>query len=348
MNALRLCLIFVLIAGMAVCGFLAWCNHELHTAVNHELQNQALEVSRGARLEQVLDVLQAKGIIHQTLPLRLYMKLKHKEPIVQAGAYFFSSPITPLQVLDKLKSGAQFDRITVIEGWNRWDIAVALNRALAVEPRGRDLAMEALNNPAAVADIDPSATSLEGYLFPDTYFIVPNATMNEVVSDMVKHFRDVWLTKLARQAATRGLSAHQAVTIASIIETEAKLKSERPIIASVIENRLKLKMPLSMDSTIVYASKMAGAWKNDGKVYQSDIDRVSPYNTRKNAGLPPGPVSSPGLSSLEAAIAPASTSYLYYVRNPDRNDGAHNFYADAKGFETGVAALRAWEQKQKP
>jgi UPF0755 protein len=163
---------------------------------------------------------------------------------------------------------------------------------------------------------------------------------------MVKRFRQVWDEKLADQARKRGVLVHEAVIVASIIETEAKLKSERPLIASVIKNRIDRGMTLSMDSTLVYASKMAGAWKNDGKVYQSDIDRQSPYNTRKNTGLPPGPVGNPGLSSLEAAVNPATTNYLYYVRNPDRNDGAHNFYADEKGFNAGVQALRAWEQKQ--
>jgi len=106
-------------------------------------------------------------------------------------------------------------------------------------------------------------------------------------------------------------------------------------------------MPLSMDSTIVYASKMAGAWRSDGKVYQSDIDRSSPYNTRRNSGLPPGPIGSPGRRALRAALTPAQTDFLFYVRNPARNDGAHNFYIDPQSFEVGVKALRNWEQQQR-
>ena len=101
-----------------------------------------------------------------------------------------------------------------------------------------------------------------------------------------------------------------------------------------------------MDSTIVYASKLAGKWHDDGKVYQSDIDRVSPYNTRKIVGLPVAPVACPGLASLQAALSPANTDFIYYVRNPARNDGAHNFYSDSAKFEEGVRSLRDWEKKR--
>jgi UPF0755 protein len=142
------------------------------------------------------------------------------------------------------------------------------------------------------------------------------------------------------------LSPRQVVTTASIIETEAKLSDERPLVASVIYNRLKKEMPLAVDSTIIYASKLEGKWRNDGKVYRSDVERRSPYNTRIHAGLPPGPIASPGKSSLEAALNPAGTDYLYYVREPSRNDGAHNFYNNEGDFGAGVRALRSWEQQR--
>ena len=103
-------------------------------------------------------------------------------------------------------------------------------------------------------------------------------------------------------------------------------------------------MPLGIDSTVIYASKLAGKWRNDGKVYQSDLDRSSPYNTRKVRGLPPGPIASSGVRSLEAALRPAETDYLYYVREPSRDDGAHNFYNNEADFGRGVQSLRAWER----
>ena len=136
------------------------------------------------------------------------------------------------------------------------------------------------------------------------------------------------------------------VTIASLVETEAKLPEERPLVASVIYNRLRLDIPLGVDSTVIYASKLAGKWKNNGKVYQSDIERDSPYNTRRVRGLPPGPISSPGARSLEAALNPAETDYLYYVRDPSHNDGAHNFYNNESDFQRGVQLLRDWERSR--
>jgi len=114
----------------------------------------------------------------------------------------------------------------------------------------------------------------------------------------------------------------------------------------VIYNRLKLGMPLGIDSSVIYATKLAGKWRNDGKVYQSYLDRRSPYNTRMFSGLPPGPIASPGESSLEAALNPENVDYLYYVREPSRDDGAHNFYSNERDFQHGVNALREWERNR--
>jgi UPF0755 protein len=165
-----------------------------------------------------------------------------------------------------------------------------------------------------------------------------------VVEAMVRRFRQVWSDIGANNASAYTRTPGEVVTVASLIETEAKLAAERPVVASVIYNRLRADMPLGIDSTVIYASKAAGKWRNDGKVYLSDIERNSPYNTRKVRGLPPGPIASPGRSSLEAALRPAQGDYLYYVRDPSRNDGAHNFYSNSADFERGVQALREWER----
>jgi UPF0755 protein len=161
---------------------------------------------------------------------------------------------------------------------------------------------------------------------------------------MIKRFHQVWTPERADRARALGMSPRQIVTIASLIETEAKLKEERPMIASVIYNRLKQHIALGVDSSLIYASKLAGKWRDDGKVYKSDVDRRSPYNTRLSSGLPPGPIGSPGESSIDAALNPAQTDYLYYVREPSRNDGAHNFYSKEADFAKGVRALREWER----
>jgi len=207
-------------------------------------------------------------------------------------------------------------------------------------------ALELMNNVSLISDLDPQAKNLEGYLFPDTYEFSPETTPAELVEMMVKRFRDVWKPDWTSRALSLSFTPRQIVTTASIIETEAKLAEERPLVASVIYNRLKKDIPLAVDSSVIYASKLEGKWRYDGRVYRSDIERRSPYNTRLYAGLPPGPVASPGESSLKAALNPATSDYLYYVRNPDRDDGAHNFYNNGAAFESGVQALRRWERER--
>jgi UPF0755 protein len=342
-KVLRNVFITLLVLCALVAGICAWAWLDLHTKKSHPEDVSTLEVTRGERLDQILQALEDRGIINQVLPLRVYMKVKRAEPMVQAGFFNFPSPVSPLEVLEILRKGGGFGRLTIIEGWTRYEIADALTKFPNFGLGNRDDALKLLDNVALIKDLDPGAKNLEGYLFPDTYFVVADTDPRELVKDMVQRFRQVWNSGLAQRAKQAKRSVHSIVTEASIIETEAKLKSERPLIASVVENRIKAGMSLSMDSTVIYASKLAGKWKNDGKVYQSDIDRDSLYNTRKYRGLPPGPVSSPGLSSLQAAVSPTASTYIYYVRNPDRNDGAHNFYSSPKSFERGVAALRRWE-----
>jgi UPF0755 protein len=249
--------------------------------------------------------------------------------------------------LARLQQGERrLNRITIIEGWTRWDIARAMAQVPEFGLTSDAQALELMNNVSLISDIDPEAKNLEGYLFPDTYEFSPETTAAELVEMMVKRFRGVWKPDWTDRARSLAFTPRQIVTTASIIETEAKLADERPLVASVIYNRLKKDIPLAVDSSVIYASKLEGKWRYDGKVYRSDIERRSPYNTRIYAGLPPGPVASPGESSLKAALNPATSDYLYYVRNPDRDDGAHNFYSNGADFETGVQALRRWERER--
>lgn len=340
----RLVLISVILLIFAVGGFAAWGYHSLHTAKAHGAANDYIVIPRGTPPSQIVQLLSAKGVISDSLPLLAYLKFSGAGSRLRAGEYKFPSPIAPLDVLRKLEEGQQrLSRFTVIEGWTRWDIATAMARVPELKLQNQDAALKLLNRVDLISDLDPRATDLEGYLYPDTYSFPPGTTAERMVELMVERFRTVW-NRHAAEAQAAGRSPREIVTVASLIETEAKLKEERPLVASVIYNRLRRGMSLGIDSSIIYASKLAGKWRGDGKVYQSDLDRDSPYNTRKVGGLPPGPIASPGESSIVAAINPASTDFLYYVRDPQRDDGAHNFYADETGFSRGVQALRQWER----
>ncbi len=337
----------LLLFCVAVGGFLFWTYRELRAPVAHDKADKYIEIARGLSPSQIVGKLASEGIIKREWPLLAYMKLTGAGARLKAGEYRFPSPISPLDALRKLEEGQErLSRFTIIEGWSRFEIAAALARTPELKLESTDQALALMNDASAIRDLDPEATNLEGYLYADTYNFPPDATASSMIAAMVKRFRQQWKPEWTEKARSLGMSPRQIVTVASLIETEAKLPEERPIIASVIYNRVKKNMALGVDSSVIYASKLAGKWKNDGKVYKSDLDRQSPYNTRLNAGLPPGPIASPSLSSLQAALNPSQTDYLYYVREPARNDGAHNFYNNSADFERGVQALRNWERER--
>jgi UPF0755 protein len=196
--------------------------------------------------------------------------------------------------------------------------------------------LEAARDPAPVRDLDPIAVDLEGYLFPDTYDLPQSPEAPRVlVRRMTQRFREVIGPELAR-VEERGLTVRQVVILASIVELETARASERPRIAAVFLNRLEKKMPLQTDPSIIYALKKAGRW--DGDIRKRDFDIDSPYNTYRRAGLPPGPLGSPGRESIRAVLEPADTRDLYFV---SRNDGTHEF------SETLVAHNRAVSRYQR-
>ena len=335
-----------MIAIAAGCGaFALWFYNELHATVVHGKANDYVEISRKSTPEGIVNKLVSEGVLRRKWPLLWYLKITGSAKLIRAGDYRFPSPISALGVLKKLEEGEQrLSRFAVIEGWTRWDIAAALAHVDELHLKDSAEALRLMDDPTAIRDLDPSATNLEGYLFPATYSFPQDTKPAAVIAGMIKRFRQEWTPERAERARALGMTPRQIIIIASLIETEAKLKTDRPLVASVIYNRLRSGTPLGIDSTIIYASKLAGKWRDDGKVYLSDVNRRSPYNTRIFSGLPPGPVGAPGESSIDAALNPAQTDYLYYVRDPARDDGAHNFYSRPADFEKGVRALREWER----
>lgn len=343
----RVIILFTIILILALAGSLFWLRQELRAPRLHSQGEQYIAIPKGSTPDQIINNLESLGVIRRGWLLKLYVRATGSGQRLKAGEYRFPSPISPLAVLRKLEEGEQrLSRLTVIEGWTRWDIAALLARIPELKLQSAEEALALFDDTSAIRDLDPEAKNLEGYLYPDTYSFQPDVPPRQVVETMVKRFRQVWGELSAKHTPPPGLSPREIVTVASLVETEAKLSDERPVVASVIYNRLRRDIPLGIDSTVIYASKAAGKWRNNGKVYQSDLDRDSPYNTRKVRGLPPGPIASSGQSSLEAALKPAQTDYIYYVREPSRNDGAHNFYSNEADFQRGVQALREWERNR--
>ena len=286
-----------------------------------------VEVRRGQRTDAILQQLQREGILRdEWIPL-VYMKLLRGRDSLKAGVYEFDKALSAVDVIDKLVSGdVVLKTITIREGIDRFAIAkIFADEGLGTEEEWNKLTKEA----DLVRDIAPEADSLEGYLFPDTYKFDPGTPAAPIVKAMVANFRKHWGGEIA--LISTGLNVHETVTLASIVETEAQRAEERPVVASVYLNRIRRRMLLGADPTVIYALKLDGRW--NGNIRKVDLQIASPYNTYRYPGLPPGPIANPGLASLRAAAAPATTPYLYFVA---RNDGSHVFSTNAAEHNRNV------------
>lgn len=279
-------------------------------------ETKRVEVRRGQRTATILQQLQREGVLRdEWIPL-VYMKFFRGRDSLKAGVYEFDKALSPVDVIDKVVRGdVILKSITVREGLDRFAIA----KLFAAEGLGTEEQWDEVTRDAdLIRDLAPQAESLEGYLFPDTYKFDPGTAASTIAKAMVANFRKHWGNEIA--LITTGFDPHQTVTLASIVETEAQLPQERPVVASVYLNRVRKHMLLGADPTVIYALKLADRW--DGNIRKADLQIDSPYNTYRKPGLPPGPIANPGLASLRAAAAPATTPYLYFV---GRNDGSHVF-----------------------
>lgn len=337
----------VILILLGVGGLYYWMNNTMNTKIAHGKSNQYIQIPKGSSPNEVVDKLAAEGIISNAFAVKNYLRFFGDGSKIKAGEYQFDSPISPIQVLQELEKGEErTTKLTIPEGFTRFDIAKRLAEKFPQNPAMDDKAVLALmDDTSLIKDIDPTAKNLEGFMYPSTYSFPKDVKMQDVIKKMVEQFKKVWTSDRFLKAQQMGKSAHEIITIASLIETESKFDSERQIVASVIYNRLNKGIALGIDQTAVYIAKMEGRW--DGTINKSDLESNSPYNTRKFAGLPPGPISSISESSIEAALNPKQTDYLYYVLNVEKNDGSHNFYSSAAEFEKGKAAYQVWLEQQR-
>lgn len=276
-------------------------------------------IEAGSDASRILRQLEAEGVLADARLARLYLIYAMGDPHLKAGPYRFSGASTAPQVLARLSRGEVVQRsVTLVEGLTLEETADRL-AAEGFGDRGRLVA--AMRDPTPIADLDPLATDLEGYLFPETYSFAVGTPEAEVVATLVETFRRRYAGPVtAAASARRQQSVRELVTLASIVEKEAQVDAERTLIAGVYENRLQRGIALYADPTVIYALKRLGRW--DGNLRRADLQLDSPYNTYRYPGLPPGPIASPGLASLLAAAAPAQVPYLYFV---SKNDGTHAF-----------------------
>jgi len=310
-------ILLVLAVGAGIVASVLWGRlHEPYKG--YAAAEQFVEIPAGSGAAEIGRRLVDAGVVRDLLIFRVAMRWTAGGRSLKAGEYRFAGPMSAAQVVERLARGDVYvRRITFPEGLTIVDMARIF------ESRGFGRAgdfVAAAGNASLVADLDPAAPDLEGYLYPETYGIPRGTPASRLVTLMVERFRLAYTSEMQASARDQGLTTRQVVTIASLVEKETGQEQERPLVAAVYRNRLKLGMGMQADPTIIYALQKAG--KYDGNIRREHLSYESPYNTYKYAGLPPGPIASPRRASLEAALAPAAVPYLYFV---SRNDGTHVF-----------------------
>jgi UPF0755 protein len=287
-------------------------------------------IPKGATFAQATDSLHKAGLVGPSLIFRSYARLKKADRRIKPGTYLIKRNTPWSDIVGALHGGhGLVNTMTIPEGWTVSQIVPLLAETLNLPT---DSVEAAVRDTAMIRRVGSGTQTLEGYLFPDTYAFPDGMKARPAVLEMVKRFEREWKPEWSQRLAAIGLTRNQAVTLASIVEREAKVPAERPVIAAVYLNRLKLNMLLQADPTVQYARG-----KHTPRLLLKDLEIDSPYNTYKYPGLPPGPIASPGGASLAATLNPANVPFLYFVAAPD---GHHEFRKTLAEHQAVVRSLR--------
>jgi UPF0755 protein len=288
-----------------------------------------VDIPPGSSSTHIARQLQSAGVIRSQFAFDLWRWVRRGK--LKAGEYRFDHPVRLPEVYARIERGEVYTvAVTVPEGASIFEVANRLEQA-GISSR-EDFLNEQPRLASLVSEIDPQAKTLEGYLFPDTYKFPRHTSTSQIASTMVKRFRTI--------ATEIGLkeNVHDVVTLASLVERETALESERPLVASVFENRLAKHMPLMTDPSVIYGLEVRDQWR--GTIYRTDLKRDTPYNTYIHAGLPPGPIANPGLPSLRAAMNPPQTNYLYFVAAGANPQGKSLFATTLEEHTKNVSGYR--------
>jgi len=337
-----------LLAAWGIAGTPASVRSSLPVAAEAPPPSSAATVpftlERGASAGEVGRRLEELGIIRSARQFEMLARLLGVQGLLSAGDYLLperASALTVLQLLT-VKESVPVLRVTFPEGLRIEEMAVIAEQA-GFGTRDEFLAATARAQlPPGLAEYLPEGATLQGYLFPDTYILPVGSTMDDLVTYMIRTLDERFTPELRAAAAARGLNPHQALTLASIVEREAVIPEERPLIAGVFYNRLAAGDRLGADPTVQYAVaedpasvRQYGWWKKELTII--DLENPSPYNTRLFPGLPPGPIACPGLASIEAVARPAATDYYYFVADAKKGDGSHVFAVTFAEHEQNIA-----------
>jgi UPF0755 protein len=296
------------------------------------------EVAEGEPLGSVADRLAEQGLVHDGMTLTLWARLRGTDRQVKSGQYELSAAYSPVEILRKITAGeVKTWAVTLPEGLTLEEVAARLDEAGITE--AADLVALA-RDPAYARTLDVEADSLEGYLFPETYRFRSDTEPAQVLEQMAAEFRAAWQPDDLEALDTSGMTLHEVVTLASIVEKETGAPDERPRIAAVFHNRLRKGMRLQSDPTVIYGV-LREKGEFDGNIRRRDLETDTAYNTYTRSGLPPGPISSASMASIRAVLAPEDVPYLYFV---SQNDGTHHFSTTLREH---VNAVNKYQKRRK-
>jgi len=334
-RVLKACVVLVAAAALL---FGVWLCREYQRPRRLASAQAIFEVEKGKSLRAIARDLKEHGILQGSLlPFLVGYEIFHPSQKIKAGEYAFLTPLSSRQVLEALIKGKVYlHAVTVPEGLTGPETFEVV-KSFSSEGKGHFL--NAFRETGAVAAWDGRAENLEGYLYPETYHFPKGVLARDILQAMVDQFKTVFDSGLQARSREIGMGIREVVILASLIEKETSLPEEKRLVSAVFHNRIKLGMKLDCDPTIIYGLKLGGGY--DGRLRTQDLTWDSPYNTYLHAGLPPGPICSPGRESLEAALHPAPEAFLYFV---SKNDGSHHFSRTYAEHQMAVRAFR----KNKP
>jgi UPF0755 protein len=327
-------LIFLFTAAAVAIGFVIDFKRYADTPRDLGREELTVTIAAGDPFSKTISGLVAAGVVEHPRKFKLLARFTGDDKRLKAGEYGFSGRLSPREVIAVLVEGAvKLYRLTIPEGYHLFQVAEAVQAA------GFDKAdrfVELATGEDRVLEFKVGGKTLEGYLFPDTYFFPKGADASMIITAMVNRFHEVFSQRWRARAAELDLTVHEVVTLASIIEKETGAAHERELISSVFHNRLKKGMRLEADPTVIYGLKTF-----DGNLTREHLKTPTPYNTYTNRGLPPGPIANPGKAALRAALFPADSDYLFFVA---RRDGTHAFSTNLRDHQ---AAVRKYQLRRK-
>ena len=325
--------LFLISLFIAVFILMAYLDISLNTPKSPLKEIKKVEIPRGYPLKKIAHLLKDQNLINHPSVFIISAHLRGIGNQLKAGEYSLSADMTPLQIMEKLYKGEVVSyTVTIPEGYNLREIGDLLNKTGLID---KERFISLTRDKAFISSLGINAPTLEGYLFPDTYYFPKGMKEEEIIKKMVERLNRLFTEKVEKRLKEINFTRHKILTLASLIEKEVQVDSERRLVSAVFYNRLKLGMLLQSDPTVIYALK-----DFDGNLRKKDLQYDSPYNTYKYPGLPPTPIASPGKDSIMAALYPADVDYLYFV---SKNNGEHHFSSTLKEH---LRAVRKFQLKR--